>query len=112
MKANLARLAVAAAILVITGLFPACSGKPDTVKAGESAKTQMTQKTIEQVQAEHTEAWMKIRGVVGIAIGECDGKPCLKILAASLTPEIKAQIPKLVDGYAVVVEVTGEFRAH
>lgn len=55
---------------------------------------------------------MKIPGVVGTAIGECDGKPCLKILAASLTPEIKGQIPKIVDGYAVVVEVTGEFRAH
>jgi hypothetical protein len=112
MKANLARSVGAAAILVIAGLLPACSDKPDTVKAGESAKAQMTQKTIEQVQADHTEAWMKIPGVVGTAIGECDGKPCLKILAASLTPEIKGQIPKIVDGYAVVVEVTGEFRAH
>lgn len=112
MKVNLARLALATAIPVIAGLFPACSEKPDTVNAGESAKTQMIQKTIEQVQAEHTAAWMKIPGVVGIAIGESDGKPCIKILAVSLTPEIKAQIPKLVDGYAVDIEVTGEFRAH
>ena len=71
----------------------------------------MPEKTIEQVQEEHTDVWMAIPGVVGTAIGECKGKPCILILTATNTDQIRQQIPAIVEGYPVVVQYVGEIRA-
>lgn len=71
----------------------------------------MPTKTIEQVQQEHTAAWMAIPGVIGTAIGERKGKPCILVLTASNTEQVKKQIPATVDGYPVVIQYTGEIRA-
>ena len=71
----------------------------------------MSGQTIEQVQEEHTDEWMAIPGVEGTAIGLYEGTPCIKILTSSRTDEIRAQIPSEVEGYPVIVEETGEFRA-
>jgi hypothetical protein len=67
--------------------------------------------TIEQVQEEHTAAWMAIPGVVGTAIGLHEGKPCIMVLIATDSEEIRGQIPAIVEGYPVVVQYTGEIRA-
>ena len=72
---------------------------------------QMSQKTIVQVQEEHTGQWMAIRGVVGTAIGSSEGKPCIKIFTAVPAKQIRAKIPTTVEGYPVVIEETGVFRA-
>ena len=51
---------------------------------------------------------MGLPGVTGIAIGEMAGKPCLKVY---LTEEGGAdRLPKSVDGFRVVSEVTGPLR--
>ena len=71
----------------------------------------MPTKTIEQVQREHTDAWMAIPGVIGTAIGQHKGTPCILVLAASSTKQIKQAIPSTVEGYPVVVQYTGEIRA-
>jgi hypothetical protein len=71
----------------------------------------MPEKTIQQVQQEHTKAWMAIPGVVGTAIGESKGKPCILILTASNTEQIRKQIPATVEGCPVVVRYVGEIRA-
>ncbi len=71
----------------------------------------MPVKTIEQVQQEHTDAWMAMPGVVGTAIGQSKGKPCILILTASNTEQIRKQIPATVEGYPVVVQYVGEIRA-
>ena len=71
----------------------------------------MSEKAIEQVHEEHTDEWMAIPGVEGTAIGLCEGKPCIKIFTSSRTDQIRAQIPSEVEGYPLVVEETGEFRA-
>ncbi len=71
----------------------------------------MQPKTIQQILAEHTPVWMALPGVVGIAIGEHSGRPCLKVYVARATDELIAQIPPTVEGYPVVLEQTGEFRA-
>jgi len=71
----------------------------------------MSGKTIEQVQNDHTDAWMAIPGVVGTAIGLHEGKPCITILAAGNAEQIKEQIPSTVEGYPIVIRCTGEFRA-
>lgn len=71
----------------------------------------MPEKTIEQVQQEHTDAWMAIPGVVGTAIGQCGGKPCILILTAAPAEQIRRKIPETVEGYPVVVQHIGEVRA-
>ncbi len=71
----------------------------------------MSGKTIQQVQEEHTAAWMAIPGVVGTAIGQCEGKPCILILTAANTEQVRRKIPATVEGYPVVVQYVGEVRA-
>ncbi len=77
----------------------------------EPQRADMPTKTIEQVQKEHTEAWMAIPGVIGTAISQHKGKPCIMVLAASRTKQIRQAIPSTVGGYPVVVQYTGEIRA-
>ncbi len=71
----------------------------------------MPARTIEEVQNAHTDAWMDIPGVVGTAIGETDGKPCIRIFVLERTEELERKFPSSVEGFPVIVEVTGEFRA-
>jgi hypothetical protein len=71
----------------------------------------MSQKTIEQVQEEHTDEWMAIPGVEGTAIGLFDGKPCIKVFTSSKPQQLRAKISSTIDGYPVIIEETGEFRA-
>lgn len=74
-------------------------------------ETKMSQKTIQQVQEAHTEHLMSIPGVVGTAIGEVGGKPCIKVLVSQKTAEIEKGVPDSLEGYPVVIEETGEFKA-
>lgn len=54
---------------------------------------------------------MAIPGVVGVGIGAVDGKPVIKVLVTQKTPELEKKIPQTLEGYAVVIEETGEIRA-
>ena len=71
----------------------------------------MQDKPIELVLNEYSSNLMELPSVVGIAQGEHDGEPCIKIFTAKKSPELLEQIPELLGGYRVIVEVTGEFRA-
>jgi len=68
-------------------------------------------RAIQEVLADHTRQWMGTAGVVGTAIGEFDGQPCMKVFVARRTEELVAKFPSSVEGYPVVLEETGEFRA-
>ena len=70
----------------------------------------MTRPPIEQVQQSNTDAWMKIPGVVGTAIGLCDNTPCIKVLVVRATPELRQAIPDTVQGYRVMLDETGVIR--
>jgi len=83
-----------------------------TQVAGDGPKqVRMAGKTIEAVLEEYTDRLMSLPGVVGTAIGECDGKPCIKVLVVKKTPELLKKIGPTLEGYLVVIEETGEFRA-
>ena len=71
----------------------------------------MQNKPIESVLKEYTPILMALPGVVGTAQGKYQGKPCIKVFTAKMRPELLGQIPPLLDGYRVIVEETGEFRA-
>ncbi|MFC2011102.1 hypothetical protein ACFLUR_02290 [Chloroflexota bacterium] len=71
----------------------------------------MQKKPIESVLKEYTTILMVLPGVVGTGQGEYQGKPCIKVFTTKMSPELLGQIPPLLDGYRVIVEETGEFRA-
>jgi hypothetical protein len=71
----------------------------------------MPGKTIEQVLSERTNEWMAIRGVVGVAIGEFKGKPCIRVFTSASPQQLRAKLPSTVEGYPVIVEQTGPIRA-
>lgn len=66
--------------------------------------------SIESVLKQHTDQLLSLPGVVGTAISECEGKPCIKVLVVKETPELMAKIPRTLEGYPVVLEETGEIR--
>jgi hypothetical protein len=71
----------------------------------------MPAKTIEQVLKENTDSWMAIDGVEGTAIGLYKGKPCIKIFTSVKAQELRDKIPPAIEGYPVIIEQTGKFRA-
>ncbi len=71
----------------------------------------MLAKTIEKVLQEHSDELMSLDGVVGTAIGDCDGDPCIKVYVAKMTRDLGKRIPSTLEGYPVSVEETGEFKA-
>ncbi len=69
------------------------------------------ERTIEQVQEAYTDQWMEISGVEGTGIGLFEGEPCIKVFSSVPTEELKGKIPPVVEGYPVIIEQTGTFRA-
>jgi hypothetical protein len=59
-----------------------------------------------------TDRVMSLPGVIGTAEGRCEGRPCITIFVARKTVEVLRQIPREVGGYPIVIEETGELRAH
>ncbi len=66
--------------------------------------------SIEEAQEELTPQVMSLPGVVGIAIGECEGKPCIKVLVASKSQEVLGKIPSTYKGHKVEIDEVGEIR--
>ena len=78
----------------------------------EGAPPVTSQRPLEAVLAEHTPALMKIEGVVGTYQGATDdGEPCIKVMVAYDSPELRAAIPAVLEGWPVVIDVTGEIKA-
>src|SRR5947209_13390189 len=72
----------------------------------------LPKRDINAVLAAHDKELLAIPGVVGVYVGVLSDKktPCLKIMLARPTAEAERTIPKQLEGYPVVVEVTGEIR--
>lgn len=66
---------------------------------------------VEEVLRDHADALMSIPGVAGVGQGVCDGRPCIKVFLREQTREAETQIPAVLDGCRVIVEVTGEITA-
>ncbi|MGH7529308.1 MAG: hypothetical protein ACRDZV_14810 [Acidimicrobiia bacterium] len=65
-------------------------------------------RSIEQVLAAHNDSLMSLPGVVGTAIGLCDGTPCIRVFLAD--SNAAPRVPSRLEGYLVNAEVTGRFR--
>jgi hypothetical protein len=71
----------------------------------------MPAKTVKEVLKENNKELLSVPGVVGTAQGLCDNKPCIKVYVIRKTPELVQRIPDILEGYPVMIEETGEFRA-
>ena len=58
----------------------------------------MGHKTIKDVISDHAATLMARPGVVGVAQGECAGRPCIKVLVAKKIPELLGKIPSAIEG--------------
>jgi hypothetical protein len=84
---------------------PSCdTGTVSTVGTPDS-------RPIQEVMNDHASALMRTPGVVGVGIGQCSDRPCIKVFVVEKTPALVASVPSTLDGYDVVIEATGDFRA-
>ena len=97
-------------LVALMGLSGAlgCSVRPEPDRRGALA---MPKPTIEQVLQAHSGEWMSLAGVVGMGIGDFEGRPCIKVFLAAQTPGLAEKFPSALEGYRVVLEVTGQFQA-
>lgn len=100
--------------LLVAGVTVACAGSQRGRGAGGAGQSggmaTVTQRSIEAVLAAHRDSLMAIPGVVGTAIGLCDGERCIKLLVRDSSPQTTGSIPTRLEGYRVVAEVTGTIR--
>ena len=71
----------------------------------------MTEKPIEAVLAAHNDSLMAVPGVVGTAIGRCNGMPCIRVFMRDSASAARARLSDRLEGYTLRVEVTGTFHA-
>ncbi len=57
-----------------------------------------------------TDEILSVPGVVGTAIGESDGRLCLKVMVAARSQELLQKIPSRYRGYKVILQETGVIR--
>ena len=67
--------------------------------------------SVELVLQKRASEIMSIRGVVGIAQGESEGMPCVRVYVVRKTKRLIRQIPAMLDGYPVLVKESGKIRA-
>jgi UPF0716 family protein affecting phage T7 exclusion len=67
----------------------------------------MAAATVEEALDQNAGQLMSVPGVVSVAVGECAGKPCIRVLVVRKTAELMQKIPSMLEGYPVVVEEAG-----
>jgi hypothetical protein len=99
----LRRCLVVFSLILVAGCHP---------PSQSAMKSDPLRRDVNAVLRDHDDELLAIPGVVGVYVGLLtDGKtPCLKVMVARRTPELKQRIPKLLEGYTVVVEETGVIR--
>ena len=76
------------------------------------AESSAPRRDINAVLAAHDRQLLDLPAVVGVYVDVLpDGKtPCLKVMLARPTPETERKIPRTIEGYPVVTEISGEIR--
>ena len=65
----------------------------------------------EEVMARNESQLMSIPGVTGVGISESDGQTVISIMVQELTAELKAKLPKQLEGVPIKIDVVGEVSA-
>ncbi len=67
--------------------------------------------SVSDVKRRHESRLMKMRGVVGVGIGQKDGKECICIYVEQDSPKLRSALPQSLDEVPVEVVVAGTFKA-
>lgn len=62
---------------------------------------------IEEVFDLHEKELMGLTGVIGIGIGQESGNSVILVMVENLTQELRQQIPTVLGGYSVKIEIMG-----
>lgn len=95
-------------LLVVSTVGRGCQKQDDQ---GDKREKSLPTRSIEAVLEAHTDSLMTIPGVVGTGIGEHQGKPCIKVMIVADSTAIRNRIPSELEGYKVIIDVTGEIKA-
>lgn len=98
------------ATALLAGTVAACSGSHSVPDRGGGGSTTVAARSIDEVLALHGDSLLALPGVVGTAVALCEGERCIKVLVADSNPHTRSRIPARLEGYRVVVEVTGTIR--
>jgi len=71
----------------------------------------MPEPSIQDVLATHAPRLLAIPGVVGTAVGKAGDALCIRVYLSEDSATIRSQIPEAIEGFAVVAQYTGEFKA-
>ena len=82
--------------LVLAGAIAACAGKGG-----------VPPRDINAVLEAHRDSLMALPGVVGTAVGLCDGERCIKVLLSDSSAAGRSPVPERLEGFRVVVEFSG-----
>ncbi len=97
--------------LVAVFFFILCEGCGSSMREKQEGNSMKPSRSIDTVKDAHTSELMNIPGVVGVYIGEADnGIMYIGVMVKKRTPEIERQIPKMLEGYPVQIEETGEIK--
>src|SRR5512139_2872848 len=94
--------------LAVCGLAACDARVHDQESRSGLDSTRMSSPPITEVLDAHTPALMAIPGVVGTAIGEQEGKPCIIVLVRKKHARLERDIPDRLDGYPVRIDEVGE----
>jgi hypothetical protein len=77
------------------------------------AQNSSPNRDINTVLAAHDKELLAIPDVVGVYVGTIGNERqlCLKVMLARANPESERKIPRIIEGYRVVTQVTGEIEA-
>lgn len=99
-------------VIMLMLLAFACSGEQQQpAPESEAPANDAPPPAIETVLQQHSAELMKLPGVVGVAQGLQDERPCIVVYVKEKTDAVSAQIPKTLNGYPVQIIESGELRA-
>jgi len=90
-------------------LLPPLLNVQCTSSKNNESETKMNKPSIKEVIQKRSKEIMSIPGIEGLYQGETnDSKPCIKVMVATESDSVNNKIPKMLDGYPVIIEVTGK----
>jgi len=100
-KSLILRLLLAAIVLLT---LAGCVKKRDPRRPGD-----IRGRSVEQVFDSHRDTLLSIPGVIGAGIAKIGDRPVIVVMVKERNPEIDSRIPKTLDGYSVVLNITSQF---
>jgi hypothetical protein len=67
--------------------------------------------SVKEVKDRHEARLMRKPGVVGVGIGQKDGKECIRVYVEDGSPKVLAALPHTLEDVPVEIVISGTFRA-